>query len=118
MVAGLSACNFLDKDPDDRATITSFDQVKKLMGSAYSTADFAFVCEFSSDNIVDNNSEDGTFTRYNLSVNKGEVENEVFAWQPAVSAGSNDGDSPVSIWSRAYKAIAVANHALEIMNNL
>ncbi|MBR1564963.1 MAG: RagB/SusD family nutrient uptake outer membrane protein [Paludibacteraceae bacterium] len=118
MVAGLSACNFLDKDPDDRATITSFDQVKKLMGSAYSTADFAFVCEFSSDNIVDNNSEDGTFTRYNLSVNKGEVENEVFAWQPAVSAGSNDGDSPVSIWSRAYKAIAVANHALEIMDNL
>lgn len=118
VAAGLSACNFLDKDPDDRASITSIDQVKKLMGSAYSTADFAFMCEFSSDNIVDNNSEDGSWTRFNLSVYKGEVENEVFAWKPAVSAGSNDGDSPVSIWSRAYKAIAVANHALEIMDNL
>lgn len=114
----LGACNFLDKDPDDRANITTFDQVKKLLGSAYSTADYGFVGEFSSDNIVDNNSEDGTWTRYNLSVSKGEVENEVFAWKPAVSASSNDGDSPVSIWSRAYKAIAVANHALEIIDRL
>lgn len=118
MVAGLSACNFLDKDPDDRATINNISQVRKLLSTAYSTADFAWICEVSSDNIVDNNSEDGTWTRYNLSVNKGEVENEVFSWQPAVSASSNDGDSPVSIWSRAYKAIATANHALAAIDTI
>ncbi len=116
--AGLSACSFLDKDPDDRATISNMSQVKKLLTTAYSTADFAWICEVSSDNIVDNNSEDGTWTRYNLSVNKGEVENEVFSWQPAVSASSNDGDSPVSIWSRAYKAIATANHALAAIDTI
>lgn len=118
LVMGLTSCGFLDKEPDNRTSITTLDQVKKLLANAYSTADFAWICEFSSDNIVDNNSEDGSWTRYNLSVHKGEVENEVFAWQPAVSAGSSDGDSPVSIWSRAYKAIAVANHALEAMDEI
>ena len=111
-----TSCGFLDQEPDNRTSITTLDQVKKLLATAYSTADFAWICEFSSDNIVDNNSEDGSWTRYNLSVGKGEVENEVFAWKPAVSAGSTDGDSPVSIWSRAYKAVAVANHALEAMD--
>lgn len=115
---GLSACNFLGVEPDDRATLTSADQVKKLMGSAYSTGDYGFVGEFSSDNIVDNNSEDGSWTRYNLSVYKGQVENEAFAWQPMVSAGTGDGDMPISIWSNAYKAIGVANHALEIIAQL
>lgn len=116
IAVGLSSCGFLDKEPDNRTSITNLSQVKKLLATAYSTADFAWVCEFSSDNIVDNNSEDGSWTRYNLSVNKGEVENEVFAWKPTVSASSSDGDSPVSIWSRAYKAIAVANHAIEAMD--
>ncbi len=118
VAAGFSACNFLDKDPDDRATINNISQVRKLLSTAYSTADFAWICEFSSDNVVDNNSEDGSWTRYNLSVYKGEVDNEAFTWQPPVSASSNDGDSPVSIWSRAYKAIATANHALEAIDTL
>lgn len=112
----LGSCGFLDKEPDNRTSITTVDQVKKLLATAYSTADFAWICEFSSDNIVDNNSEDGSWTRYSLDVNKGEAENEAFAWQSAVSISSNDGDSPVSIWSNAYKAIAVANHALEALD--
>ncbi|MBP5658920.1 MAG: RagB/SusD family nutrient uptake outer membrane protein [Paludibacteraceae bacterium] len=114
----LSGCGFLDQEPDNRTAITKPEQVKKLLASAYSDADFAWICEFSSDNIVDNNSEDGTWRRYNLGVNKGESENEAFAWKPTVSASSNDGDSPVRIWSGAYKAIAVANHALEAMDQI
>jgi len=114
----LSGCGFLDQEPDNRTAITKPEQVKKLLASAYSDADFAWICEFSSDNIVDNNSEDGTWRRYNLGVGKGECENEAFAWKPTVSSGSNDGDSPVRIWSGAYKAIAVANHALEAMDQI
>lgn len=112
----LSGCGFLDQEPDNRTDITSLAQVRKLLTTAYSDADFAWICEMSSDNIVDNNAEDGSWTRYNLGVEKGQCENEAFAWEPTVSSSSNDGDAPISIWSSAYKAIAVANHALEAMD--
>lgn len=112
----LSGCGFLDQEPDNRTEIKTLDQVKKLLATAYSDADFAWICEMSSDNIVDNNSEDGSWTRYSLSVYKGVCENEAFAWEPTVSMGTGDGDAPISIWTDAYKAIAVANHALEAMN--
>ena len=112
----LSGCGFLDKEPDNRTEITTLAQVKKLLATAYSSADFAWICELSSDNIVDNNSEDGSWTRYSLGVHKGQCENEAFAWEPANSISSTDGDSPVRIWEGAYKAIAVANHALAAMD--
>ena len=114
----LSSCGFLDKEPDNRTEVKTLAQAKKLLSSAYSSADFAWICEFSSDNIVDNNSEDGSWTRYNLGVGKGVCENEAFAWEPVVSISSNDGDAPVSIWERAYKAISVANHALEALDQI
>ena len=112
----LNGCGFLDQEPDNRTDITTLAQVRKLLTTAYSDADFAWICEMSSDNIVDNNSEDGSWTRYNLGVDKGQCENEAFAWEPTVSSSSGDGDAPISIWSSAYKAIAVANHALEAMD--
>ena len=114
----LSSCGFLDKEPDNRTEVKTLAQAKKLLSSAYSNADFAWICEFSSDNIVDNNSEDGSWTRYNLGVGKGVCENEAFAWEPVVSISSNDGDAPVSIWESAYKAISVANHALEALDQI
>ena len=114
----MSGCGFLDKEPEQRASITSLDQVKKLLTSAYSTADCAFLGEFSSDNIVDNNSEDGNWTRFKLNVYKGEIENEVFAWQEAKSESTGDGDAPISIWSHSYMAIATANHALKAIEEL
>lgn len=114
----MSSCSFLDKEPDNRTSISTVDQAKKLLATAYSTADYAWICEFSSDNIVDNNSEDGSWTRYNLGVEKGVCENEAFAWQPVLSISSNDGDAPVAIWEGAYKGIAVANHALEAMDKM
>ena len=116
----LSGCGFLDKEPDNRTSITTKEQVKKLLTTAYSSADYGWICEFSGDNIVDNNSEDGEWTRYNLGVNeqKGEAENEAFAWKPTVSMSSNSGDAPVRIWSDAYKAIAVVNHALEAADQI
>lgn len=120
LAIGLTSCGFLDKEPDNRTEIKTLAQVNKLLTTAYSNSDFAWICEFSSDNIVDNNSEDGSYTRYNLGVsdNKGEGENEAFAWKPTTSLGTGDGDSPVRIWEGAYKAIAVVNHALEAMKEI
>ena len=116
----MSSCGFLDKDPEQRASINSLAQVKKLLTTGYSSADIAFIGEFSSDNIVDNNSEDGSWTRYKRDVVKGVVENEIFAWQRdrALSESSGDGDMPISIWTYAYQAIGVANHALETIEEL
>lgn len=114
----LSGCGFLDQEPDNRTDITTLAQVKKLLATAYSDADFAWICEMSSDNMVDNNSEDGSWTRYSLGVYKGQCENEAFAWEPTVSLGTGDGDAPISIWTEAYKAIAVVNHALEAIENI
>lgn len=116
LAIGLTSCGFLDQEPDNRTEIKTLAQVKKLLSTAYSDADFAWICEMSSDNMVDNNSEDGTWTRYSRSVYKGQCENEAFAWEPTVSMGTGDGDSPISIWTDAYKAIAVVNHALEAMD--
>ncbi len=118
VLMALTGCSFLDKEPDLRTSIESLDQVKKLLVTAYSTADFAMVGEYSADNIVDNNSEDGTWTRYNLPLSDGEVQNELFAWAPANSASSSDGDSPVSIWSKAYMAIATVNHAFAAIEEM
>ena len=114
----LSGCGFLDKEPDNRTDIKTVAQVNKLLATAYSNADFAWICEMSSDNIVDNNSEDGSWTRYNLGVNKGQCENEAFAWEPTNSASQTDCDAPIRIWSGAYHAIAVANHALDAMETI
>ncbi len=114
----LTGCTFLDKEPDLRTSITSLEQVRKLLVTAYSTADFAMVGEYSADNIVDNNSEDGSWVRYNLPLSIGEEQNELFAWEPAKSASSSSGDSPVSIWSKSYMAIATVNHAFAAIEEM
>lgn len=114
-----SSCGFLDKEPDNRTTITTYEQVKKLLTTAYSAADYGFICEWSSDNIVDNHSEDGTWLRYpTTGTEYGVAESEIFAWEPANSLSAGYGDSPVSIWENAYKAIGVANHALVAMDEI
>lgn len=114
----MTGCKFLEQEPEQRASITSLEQVKKLLATGYSNADIAFIGEFSSDNVVDNRSQDGDWRRWPLDVYKGEVENEVFAWKPALSESTGDGDAPISIWSNCYMAIATANHALNAIADL
>ena len=51
----LSSCNeFLDKLPDDRAEVNTFEKVTQLVSSAYATASPGFLMEWSSDNVTDN----------------------------------------------------------------
>lgn len=55
--AGLSltSCNdFLDKLPDERSEITTENDVQELLMTAYPDANFAWVAELSSDNLLDN----------------------------------------------------------------
>ena len=53
---GLTSCSdFLDKTPDERVELTSVDDIVMLLGTAYSDANYGWLCEISSDNIIDIN---------------------------------------------------------------
>ncbi len=121
----MSSCtdSFLDKVPDERVELINEDQVLQLLGTAYSTGNYGWVCEASSDNIIDINApyratqSNGTQVdvRFNLtSYNR--MDEELYCFEPVKSSTGND--SPSSIWERGYKAIAVANHAIEILDRL
>ena len=104
-----TACNFLDKEPDLRATIDTKDKVRLLLVSAYTEANSAPICEYSSDQVVDNNVPDAKTGQANAVNPLDEMYNEIFAWRP-VKQSSND--SPKLLWDAHYTAIATANQAL------
>ena len=54
---GLVSCgdDFLDQEPDERIEINSVEQVQQLLTSAYGAANYGWLCELSSDNLMDNN---------------------------------------------------------------
>lgn len=117
---GLVSCSdsFLDKDPDERVTLTDETQITKFLVSGYSDANQAWICEISSDNIVDNNSPhlpaDFTapqvYTHSNLAPSS-RMDEELFRFEQVRSSTSED--SPSDVWQSHYNAIATANFALE-----
>jgi len=115
--------SFLDKEPDERVELTTLDQVIQLLGSAYSASNYGWLCEISSDNIVDINApymatqSDGSEieVRYNLS-SYGREDDEAYCFEPVKSSTSTD--SPSSIWENCYSAIATVNHALQFLDQM
>ncbi len=111
-----TACNFLDHEPDMRATIDTKDKVRLLLVSAYTDANSAPICEYSSDQVIDNNVPDPKTGQANAVNPLDEMYNEIFAWKPVKSSGSQD--SPKYLWDGHYTAIAVANQALKAIKML
>ena len=122
---GLTSCSdsFLDKTPDERVELTNVDDVVMLLGTAYSTANYGWICEISSDNIIDINAPymatqsngDELEVRFNLtSFNR--MDDEAYRFEPVRSSTSSD--SPAEVWENGYHAIAVANHALAKLDEL
>ena len=110
----LPSCNdFLDKLPDNRVDPTTPDQLLLMLVDGYSTGNYAKYCELSGDNIIDNNSPDENGVRYNLEADN-VIDDEMFAWEDAVS--DMDVDSPSHVWEGAYHGIAVANHVLQLVD--
>ena len=109
---GLTSCvdSFLDTMPDNRVELKSPEHLRLLMNTAYPSSNYAIVCEFSTDNVIDNNSPDEEGLRYNLpSYNRGDEEQ--FAWEDVKS--NTDNDSPSAVWEAYYASIAAANAVLE-----
>ena len=110
-----SACDFLDKEPDLRADINTKEKVQLLLVSAYTDANSAPLCEYSSDQVIDNNVPDPKTGQANAVNPLDEMYNDIFAWRP-VKQSSND--SPKLIWDGHYTAIATANQALQAIAKL
>lgn len=111
----LSGCNFLDQNPDMRASIDSKEKVQLLLVSAYTNASFGPICEFSSDQVIDNNAPDEYGHRNSLNP-LDKMYDEIFAWEPVKSDGNQD--SPKYIWDGCYTAIATCNQALQAIEKL
>lgn len=110
-LVSLSSCDdFLDKIPDTRVNLEAPEQLRQLLVTSYPSANYALVCELSSDNYEDNNSPDENGIRYNLTAyEKGD--DELFAFEDVKSATGQD--SPSHVWEGYYNAIAGANAVLE-----
>ncbi|MBR1719821.1 MAG: RagB/SusD family nutrient uptake outer membrane protein [Phocaeicola sp.] len=114
---------FLDQVPDERVEVINLEQVIMLLGSAYSAANYGWLCEASSDNIVDVNApyyatqSNGSevLVHYNLN-SYSRMDDEIYKFEPVRS--STDSDSPSSIWENCYQAIATVNHALAVLDTL
>ncbi|MBQ3717246.1 MAG: RagB/SusD family nutrient uptake outer membrane protein [Paludibacteraceae bacterium] len=111
----LVGCNFLDQNPDMRASIDTKKKVQLLLVSAYTNANFGPICEFSSDQVVDNNAPDKTGHAMNAKP-LDKMYDEIFAWEPVKSDGNQD--SPKYIWDGCYSAIATCNQALKAIEEL
>lgn len=117
-----SCSDFLDTAPDTRTEITDVESARMLLVDAYASANYGVVGEMYSDNMVDNNAphevelqggkKDTVY--YNLA-EWDKMYNELFAFEPTTLSTS---DSPASVWSDYYRAIAVVNHALENLDRI
>lgn len=120
----LSSCNdsFLDHTPDERVELSSVTAIQQATTGAYPDANYGWVCEISSDNMIDNNSphlpastnSNQITVHYNLASNR--VDDELFAFEPAVSSTSSD--TPYAIWSGFYASVAAVNNVLEAIEDL
>jgi len=111
----LTGCNFLDKEPDLRADIDTQKKVQLLLVSGYDMPNISAVGEMMSDNTIDNNTPDEqgkTYTKEPMS----QMYNQYFAFEDITS--SSQQDSPYNIWQGCYHNIAVANQAINAINEI
>jgi hypothetical protein len=94
---------FLEKNPDNRASISTPEQVSQLLATAYPQANYMCFTESISDNVTDKGS--GDQERRNI---------DPFFFRDVTE---NEQDSPENYWNACYTAIAAANQALETIRN-
>ena len=125
---GLTSCSdFLDQQPDERKELETETDVVDLLKGSYPSANYQFVCELSSDNLIDNNAphlpsnpnDKQIENHYNYATfNSYKWHDELFRFEPANTATWTDYDAPGRIWSEWFNSIACANHALEAIDRI
>lgn len=113
----LTSCNFLDQEPDLRSEINTQKKVQMLLVSGYQMPNIAGIGETMSDNDVDNNAPDSRGKCFNEEPLE-QMYTQMFTFQDVTSASFSNQDSPAFIWNNCYHNIAVANQAIEAINQL
>lgn len=118
-VLALTSCSesFLDKLPDERTEIDTEEDIASLLVTAYPHGGYAWICELSSDNIMDNNAPhmpaspnaEQVETHYNLSPYD-RTDDELFKFEAGKTSTSQD--TPAYLWETYYDAIFTCNYAL------
>jgi len=101
---GVTSCGkFLEKNPDNRASLETPEQVSQLLTTAYPQGNYMAFCESISDNVSD----------------KGTGGLDLTVVQPYFfkDVTENEQDSPEGYWNACYAAISAANQALDACNN-
>ncbi|CAG5069737.1 hypothetical protein DYBT9623_02474 [Dyadobacter sp. CECT 9623] len=104
----LAGCeDFLSTEPDStRATINSPQKVSQLLATAYPQASYVLFAESMSDNVADKGTgEDDKTNRFSFLFEE-------------VEATVDEQDSPDQYWAECYRAISVANEALDIISKV
>jgi hypothetical protein len=104
----LSACNdYLDKTPDNRASLNSPKSVRELLVSAYPEQSYQIFTETMSDNVSDRGAQANGIASNSPSKIMSE---QAYNWE---DVKGDDQDTPTAYWTACYNAIAACNHALE-----
>lgn len=126
LAMGMQSCgDFLDHLPDDRTEIDSVDKVQKLLMNAYPDCNYYWICELSSDNLLDNQtphlpsspSKKQVTTYYNYAPFD-LWDDELYRFDLARTATYGDSDSPGRAWMGYYNSIAVCNYCIEALDKL
>lgn len=101
----LGCTKYLEQAPDQRTQINSPEKVGKLLVTAYPSGNYMMFAEAMTDNVTDNYVEGRTDA----------INTDSYFWRDVRSISR---DSPTNYWNDAYKAIAVANHALRAIEDM
>ena len=98
----LASCDdYLDKLPDDRATLDTKENITQLITSAYPANHVAVMAEISSDNVGDNGNSYGV----------DQLVDELYQFKDVKSTAGND--CPTNVWNGYYTSVATANEAIK-----
>ena len=102
----LASCNeYLDKLPDDRATVDTEEKAAYLLVDAYPAQSVDYMMEQASDNVIDNGAQ------YSNRPNQ----DYMYRWEPITTTGNDD---PYYVWNTHYSAAAAANQVLASLESL
>ena len=98
----LASCDdYLDKLPDDRATLDTKEKITQLLTSAYPANHIAVMAEISSDNVGNNGNSYGVV----------QLVDELYQFKDVKSTDGND--CPYNVWNGYYSSVATANEAIK-----
>ena len=101
-----SCDDYLDKLPDDRATLDTKEKITQLLTSAYPANNQTVLAEISSDNVGDNGSSYGA----------DQLIEQLYKFEDVTSTSGND--APYYVWNGYYSSVATCNEALKAIREL